>query len=179
MQALIENLVKLQSIELERGRRNQDLRALPVEVAKAQAELAAAERRSADVSAALAREDTVRTKLEREIGAHRKKAARFREQLDSVKTPEQATAIEHEVHFATAEADRLESEEYTSLERTEAHEAALAQLRAQVESLAEVLEGVRARAAARQKEIAAELAVLDLDRGAVRAAIDPESLDAL
>jgi hypothetical protein len=176
MQALIEKLVKLQSIELERGRRNQDLRALPAEIAKAQGELAAAERKSADVSAALAREDTLRTKLEREIDAHRKKAARFREQLDSVKTTEEAAAIEHEVQFVTAEADRLESEEYTSLERTEGHEAALAQLRAQVESLAEVLEGIRARAEARQKEIAAELAALDLDRGTVRAAIEPEWL---
>jgi len=36
MQALIENLVKLQAIELERGRRIQDLRALPAEIAKAQ-----------------------------------------------------------------------------------------------------------------------------------------------
>ncbi len=174
MQALIENLVKLQAIELDRGRRTQDLRALPAEIAKAQAELAAVERKSADFSAALSREDSLRTKLDREIDAHRKKAARFREQLDSVNTPEQAAAIEHEIQFETTEADRLENEEYASLERTEAHEAALAQTRAQVESLADVLEGVRARVDARQKEIAAEMAALDSEREAVRAAIDPD-----
>lgn len=174
MQALIENLVKLQAIELDRGRRTQDLRALPAEIAKAQAELAAVERKSADFSAALSREDSLRTKLDREIDAHRKKAARFREQLDSVNTPEQAAAIEHEIQFETTEADRLENEEYASLERTEAHEAALAQTRAQVESLADVLEGVRARVDARQKEIAAEMAALDSERDAVRAAIDPD-----
>ena len=174
MQALIENLVKLQAIELDRGRRTQELRALPAEIAKAQAELAAVERKSADFSAALSREDSLRTKLDREIDAHRKKAARFREQLDSVNTPEQAAAIEHEIQFETTEGDRLENEEYASLERTEAHEAALAQTRAQVESLADVLEGVRARVDARQKEIAAEMAALDSERDAVRAAIDPD-----
>jgi hypothetical protein len=176
MQALIENLVKLQSIELDRARRNQELRGLPAEIAKAQAELAAAERKSADISAALTREDSLRTKLEREIDAHRKKAARFREQLDSVKTAEEAAAIEHEVQFSTAEGDRLENDEYSSLERTETQEAALAESRAQVESLSELLEGVRARVDVRQKEMAAELAALDVDRDAVRAAIEPEGL---
>jgi uncharacterized protein len=177
MQELIENLVKLQSIEVDRARLNQDLRALPQETAKAQAELAAAERKSADASAALNREDALRTRLEREIDMHRKKGARFREQLDSVKTPEQAAAIEHEVQFAGAEADRLENEEYTSLERSEAQEAVLAQARAQVEALAEALEAVRARVTARQQELGAELAALDADRETVRAALDPGWLE--
>jgi predicted nucleic acid-binding Zn-ribbon protein len=174
MQALIENLVKLQSVELGRARLHQDLRALPSEVAKAQAELAAAERKSADISAALNREDALRTKLDREIDTHRKKTARFREQLDSVKTPEQAAAIEHELQFSGAEADRLENEEYTSLERTEAHEASLAQARAQVEMLSEALEATRVRVTARQQELEAELAALDADRAALRAALDQE-----
>ncbi len=174
MQALIENLVKLQSVELSRARLHQELRALPSEVAKAQSELAAAERRSAGVSAALSREDALRTRLDREIDTHRKKVVRFREQLDSVKTPEQAAAIEHEIQFSTAEADRLENEEYTSLERTEAHETSLAQARAQVEALAEELEAVRGRVTARQKELEAEQTILDADREAVRAALDPD-----
>jgi len=48
-------------------------------------------------------------------------------QLDAVKTPEQAAAIEHEIQFSTTEAERLENEEFASLERTEAQEAVLAQ----------------------------------------------------
>ncbi|MGA3035201.1 MAG: C4-type zinc ribbon domain-containing protein [Terracidiphilus sp.] len=172
----IESLVKLQSVELGRARLAQQLRALPNEIVQAQAALGAAERQSADASAALSREESARTRLEREIDTHRQKAARFRAQLDSVKTPEQAAAIEHEVQFATAEVDRLESEEYASLERTEAQETALAAARAQVESLSEVLEGVRTRIAARQKELTAELAAFDADREAVRAALGPEWL---
>ena len=176
MQALIENLVKLQSIELSRARLNQEMRALPSEIAQAGAALAAAERQSADLSAALGREDSLRTRLERDIDSHRKKASRFRVQLDSVTTPEQAVAIEHEIQFSTAEADRLESDEYASLERTEAHEAALSQSRAQVEQLAAEVESVRTRVAARQQELAASLAGLDKDRESVRSAIDADRL---
>ena len=176
MQVLIENLVKLQSIDLDRARLNQELRGLPAEIAQSQARLAAAERQSADTSAALSREDTLRTRLEREIDGHRQKAAKFRAQLDSVTNTEQASAIEHEINFETAEAERLENEEYTSLERTETQEAALAQSRAQVELLAAEVEGVRARVAARQQELLAELAACDTARDAVRSALDPDWL---
>ena len=65
-----------------------------------------------------------------------KKSTRYKAQQDSVTTPAQASAIEHEVQFAQAEIDRLENEEFASLERTEAQEAALATARAQVEELA-------------------------------------------
>jgi len=176
MQELIENLVKLQSIELERNRLNKDLRALPAQVTRAEVELAAAERQSADASAALSREETLRTRLEREIEGHRQKTKRFRTQLDSVTTPEQAAAIEHEIQFTTAEADRLENEEFASLERTEAQEKGLAESRTQVESRAEALDVVRADIAARQRQIAAEIGALDAGRLAVRSAIAPEWL---
>jgi len=176
MQALIESLVNLQTIELDRTRLNQELRALPAALSQAEAALAAAERQSAEVSAALDREDSLRTRLEREIDAHRQKAARFRAQIDSVTTPEQAVAIEHEIQFESAEADRLENDEYASLERTETNEAALAQSRAKVELLASELEGVRSRIAARRQELATELKVLDAAREAARAALDPDWL---
>lgn len=176
MQVLIENLVKLQAMDLDRARLNHELRALPAEIAQSQARLAAAERQSADASAALSREDTVRTRLEREIDGHRQKAAKFRAQIDSVTTPAQAVAIEHEIKFEIAEAERLENDEYASLERTETQEAALAQARAQVELLAAELEGVCARVAARQQELSGELAALDAARQAVRTALDPEWL---
>jgi hypothetical protein len=176
MQDLIESLVKLQAIELDRARLAQELRALPSEVAKAQATLAAAERQSAEASAALSREETLRTRLEREIATHRQKVVRFRTQLDSVKTAEEAAAIEHEIQFSSAEADRLENDEFSSLERTEAQEAALAGARKVVESLSEALEAVRAEVAARQRQITADAAALDTARSAVRSAIEPDWL---
>jgi predicted nucleic acid-binding Zn-ribbon protein len=176
MQEQIENLVKLQAVDLERARLTQEARALPAELAQAQSALAAAERQAAEASAALTREETLRTRLEREIEGHRQKAARFRTQLDSVKTPAQAEAVEHEIHFSTAEAERLENEEFSSLERTEAHEAALAAVRAKVESLASALEKTRARVGLRQQEFTAQLATLNAEREVLRPLIEPERL---
>lgn len=174
MQERIENLVKLQGVELDRARLGQEARALPGEIARGKSALSAAEAQSAAACAALSREDSLRTRLEREISGHRQKAARFRVQLDSVKTPEQAEAIEHEIEFAAAEAERLENDEFASLERSETAEAELASSRAQVELLAAALETVRTRIRARQQELAAELAELDREREELRQRMDPE-----
>ncbi|MGA2672305.1 MAG: C4-type zinc ribbon domain-containing protein [Terracidiphilus sp.] len=176
MQAHIENLVKLQAVDLERARLAQAVRALPVEIAQAKATLDAAERHSAEASAALSHEDSLRTRLEREIAGHRQKAARFRVQQDSVTNAAQAAAIDHELQFALQEAERLENEEFASLERTEAQEATLAAARAEVESLAAALDKTRARAALRQQEFNAELATLNIEREALRPLIGPEWL---
>jgi predicted nucleic acid-binding Zn-ribbon protein len=176
MQPQIEHLVKLQEVDLERVRVTQAARALPVEIAHASTELAAAERRAAEASDSLSREESLRTKLDREIAGHRQKTARFKTQLDSVTTPAQAEAMEHEIRFAESEAERLENEEFASLERTEAQEAALAAARAEVESLAGALEKVRARAGLRQKEYDTELAALAVQREALRPLIEAEYL---
>jgi len=176
MQAHIEKLVKLQSVDLERARVNTALRALPGQVAQAEAALAAAERLTAASSDALSREESLRTRLEREIAGFRQKVARFRTQLDAIKTPEQAVAMEHEIQFASDEASRLEDEELLSLERTETQESALATARAEVELLAAALDKTRARAALQQKELNAELAVLNTERESLRQVIEPEWL---
>ena len=176
MQAHIERLVKLQSVDLERTRVNAGLRGLPAEIAQAQTELAAAERQAAESSGALSREETLRTRLEREIAGFRQKTARFKTQLDVVKTPEQAAAIEHEIAFSTGETERLENEELASMERTEAQEAALSAARAEVERLAGALDKVKARAAVRQQEFNEELAGLNVEREALRKEIEPEWL---
>jgi predicted nucleic acid-binding Zn-ribbon protein len=177
MLAQIENLVKLQAVELERTRLAVALRALPAEVAQAEALLAAAQSQSAKASDALSREELLRTRLDREITTHRQKAARYRSQLDSIKTPEQAAAVEHELSFAEAEAARLEDEEFASLERSEAQETALAAARAQVESLAATLENTRERISLQLKEAARELATLNAEREALRPLIEPDVLN--
>ena len=153
MQADIVNLVKLQSIDLERARLTQTARALPAEITQAEAALTKAQQQAAAASDALTREDTLRNRLERDVKGHRQKAERYKEQQNSVTTPAQADAIEHEVRFAESEIDRLENEEFASLERTEAQEAALAAARAQVEELAAALDKTRERIQARQQEI--------------------------
>ena len=176
MQANVENLAKLQSVELERTQLAQSAKALPAQVNQAEAALAAMQAKTAAASDALNREDSLRTKLEREIEAHRQKAARYKAQQDSVTTPAQAEAIEHEVQFAQAEIDRLENEEFASLERTEAQETTLAAARAQVEELAAALDRTKERVAATQRELAGQQAALVAEREALRNEIPPELL---
>jgi predicted nucleic acid-binding Zn-ribbon protein len=176
MQAHIENLVKLQAVELDRARFTQMARALPADLADAEADLAAAQKLAAAAGDALIREEALRTRLEREIATHRQKAARFRVQLDSVTTPAQAEAMDHEIHFADNEAERLENEEFASLERSEAEEKALADARAQVELKTGALEKTRARVALRQVEYANEQTALAVTREALRKEIEPEWL---
>lgn len=176
MNPLIQQLAKLQALELDRARLMQEARGLPAELKRAETALTTAEQQSADACAALSREDTLRTRLEREIDGHRQKAARFKSQLDVVTTPAQAQAVEHEIEFALAEIERLENEEFASLERSENQETELTQARARVELLAGTLETVQASVAARRQELDAELAALDQDRDAVRHEIEPEWL---
>ena len=176
MQAQIENLVKLQAVDLERARLAAAVRALPSEVAQADAALKAAQRDASNASDALSREESLRTRLDREVGSHQQKAARLRAQRDSVTTTAQAEAIEHEIGFADREIERLENEEFASLERTEAQEALLATARAQVEVLAVALEKTRDRAALRQQEMTRELAGLQTERESLRKVIDPDLL---
>jgi hypothetical protein len=176
MRPEIEYLSKLQAVELERTRLIQSARALPAEIAKADAALTAAQKQASSASDALAREESLRTRLEREITGHRQKAARYKAQQDSVTTSAQAAAIEHEVSFAEREVERLENEEFASLERTEAQEAELAKARIQVAESAESLEKTRVWVAQKQQEISAEQATLQTERESLRQAIEPDLL---
>jgi hypothetical protein len=163
-------------VDLERSRSGLELVALPAEVKQASAALAAEERRAAETADALSREETLRTKLEREVAGHRQKATRFRKQLDTVTTPAQAEAMEHEIRFADAEAERLENEAFASLERSETLEGTRAEARAQVEVLAGALGKTRARGAARKQEFDAALAALAAEREVLRKGIEAEWL---
>ena len=176
MQEQIENLVKLQALETERGRLIQLSRSLPAQIAQAQSALDAMQKQSATASDALNREESLRNRLDREVEQHRQKAARYKAQQDSVTTTAQAAAIEHELHFANSEIERLENEEFASLERTEAQEAALASSRKQVEELASTLEKTQQYVAEQQKQIAEQQAGLAAEREQLRKLIEPDLL---
>jgi predicted nucleic acid-binding Zn-ribbon protein len=176
MHAHIENLVKLQAVELERATLVQAARALPLKIAQAEIVLIAAQRKAAEAVSALSREESLRTSMEREIATHRKKAARYRDQQNTLSTTDQAKANEHELHFAEAEAERLENEAFASLERTEAQEVTLDVARAQVELLAAALDKTRERVRLRKAEIDRQQAGLAAQREALRPLIEPEWL---
>jgi hypothetical protein len=176
MDAQITALVRLQAVELERVRLSAYLKALPKEIREAETALDLAHQAVTAASNTLNREETLRTRLERETASHLQKLARFKAQLDSVTTTAQAAAIEHEVGFAQAELKRLEEEGMASLERTDEAEAALAKARASVEDLSDALEKTVAGVKKREVEAKAQLEALDAERAPLRGVIDEEVL---
>jgi predicted nucleic acid-binding Zn-ribbon protein len=176
MQAHIENLIKLQAVDLERASLMREAIALPAELAAVEAALAAAKRQSAAAADALSREETLRTRLESEAGSLRQKTVRQRAQLDFVTTPSQAEAMTREIEFAEHEVERLETDELTSMERTEEQDTAQAAALASVDTLAAAFAKTRDRGVLRQQEIDHALVSLNADREALRQAIEPEWL---
>ncbi len=175
MQADIENLVKLQALDVEIAHLLLAARKMPEDIARAEAALQSAQKRAAAASDALVHEESLRNRLEREVETHRQKAKRYRAQQDSVTTSAQADAIDHEVRFAESEIERLENEEFASLERTESQEAALALARTEVEETAAVLEKTRECVARELKENADLQTALKRERETLRPSI-PEDL---
>lgn len=175
MDAQIQLLIRLQEIELERVRLNAQLKALPREVREAELALDAAQQAAATASSAISREETLRTRLEREVATLQQKAARFKAQQDAVTNAAQAAAIEHEIAFSKTELARLEEEGMLSLERTDAAEAELARARANVEELSEALDKTVARIRAREAEAKEVCQALEAERAGLRPQIE-ESL---
>lgn len=172
----IAHLLKLQDVELERARLAGQLAKLPAEVASAEAALKAAQKQAAEAQAVLEREEATRARLEVAIDQHRQKAARFRTQLDAVTNAAQAAAVEHEVQFATAEADRLEAEAFESLERTEAAAAFGDSARTAIAERTANLTTIRASVARRAHEFESEREQLTHHRDQIRPLIDADLL---
>lgn len=176
MNAQIAILAKLQDTELERARLTKAAQALPAEIAAAEKELAAARKHTADAEGALRLEEELRDKLEREAAQHRQKAARYRVQLDTVTTPAQAAAIEHEVEFSDREVERIESDEFASLERTERQESALTAARIETDEWTLGVEKTRTRVAERKTELTVQIAALQARCAELRQEADAELL---
>jgi hypothetical protein len=172
----IEHLAKLQAVVLERARFEQLLQKLPEEFAQAHRTLKAAQQKVDAATGFLAKEEKLRAELELTIAAHRDKAARLRVQIDTVKTPEQAAALEHEIEFASSEADRLDNEAFASLERSEAQEAALQPAQAEVTEATANLAVIRKGIASRQQEYLAGVKAQQAEAVALRARVDPDLL---
>ena len=166
-----KRLVRLQKVELERGRLTAALKALPGEIATAENLLKAAQKRAEDANAALKREELSRASMELEIAGHKTKAVRFRTQMDSAKNAAQAGALEHEIQFAEKEISRLEDNELTSMENTEVLEAERAKAQELAGKLTETLGLIRVRVGEQDLEFREELASLQVEREKLRAEI--------
>ena len=166
-----KQLARLQAVELERTRLTAALKALPAELAVADGQLKAAQKRVSDAEAGLKREELARASLELEVASLRTKAKRHRGQMDMAQNTAQASALEHEISFAEAEISRLEDNELTSMENTEVLEADRAKALELAAKLTETLGLIRARVGEQDLEFREQLAALKTEREALRAEI--------
>ncbi len=164
-----KQLARLQTVELERTRLTAALKALPGELAAADSQLKAAQKRVSDTDAGLKREELLRASLELEIAGLRSKAARHRDQLNSAKNAAQATALEHEISFAETEISRLEDRELTSMEDTERLEIERSKAIELAAKLTETTGLIRARIGEQDLEFREQLAAYKIERESLRA----------
>jgi predicted nucleic acid-binding Zn-ribbon protein len=163
-----KQLARLQAVELERTRLAAALKALPTEVAAAETQHKAAQKRVADADSALKREELLRASHELEIAGHKSKASRFRAQMDTAKNGAQASALEHEITFAEAEISRLEDSELASMEMTENLEVERANARELAAKLAQTVALIRARVGEQDLEYREQLTALKVERETLR-----------
>jgi hypothetical protein len=164
-----KQFVRLQAVELERTRLTAALKALPGELAAAENQFKAAQKRVSDAEAGLKREELSRSSLELEVATLKTKLVRFRAQLDTAQNASQAQALEHQISFAESEIQRLEDNEITSMENTEVLESDLVKSKTLAAKLTETLGLIRARIGEQDLEFREQLAALTIERGTLRA----------
>ncbi len=176
MNADLENLIVLQSQDLNLARLRAELAEAPRRVKAAETALAATEAALAGCRAGLATEDKLRRGQDSEIATHRTKLERLRRSLDSATSAQQVGAFEHEITFTRAAVEQLEEQAFASLERTEALEPEQTTALAQLERARAALASERASAGELKGRNEAALAGIEHERTVLRAAIASERL---
>ncbi|HUZ04565.1 MAG TPA: hypothetical protein VMU62_04335, partial [Acidobacteriaceae bacterium] len=151
--------------------------AVPKRVKERELALAEAERELAANAQSLAAEDKNRRSMESTAEDQRRKAARYRVQMDTIQNQSQVEALEHEIGFADQEAARLEDAALESMMRIETLEENQHALQAVVERRKQQLanEKLEGRQSIQRDDAARE--ILQQQRLSIRATILGEMLD--
>jgi hypothetical protein len=145
--------------------------AAPKRLAEAAARVKEAFTARTRVGEELAKEEVLRRRLESDIGDQKVKLERARKKLDGATTTAQVTALEHEASFDSKEIGRLEDVELESMERSEALEAKLPKLDAELRDAETARDRVRQQADESVAQNKAELGELERRREELRSAI--------
>jgi hypothetical protein len=167
----LAKLVVLQEHDIEAKHLRDQIAALPRQVAVLELKAAATVGQRAVVLDLIAKEETLRRRLESDIADQRQKLTRTLKKIDAATNTVQVTALEHEAAFARAEIDRLEDAELESMERAEALDAQQAIADRTVAEIAQQLERERARTADLLAIDRAALSEVDAKRALLRAEI--------
>lgn len=118
----LEKLVHLQHTEQRILALSGEIAACPKRVKEREMALVAAERELAAATQSIAAEEKNRRGMESTVEDLRRKAARYRVQMDAAQNESQVQALQHEIDFSEQEASRLEDAAIESMMRIEALE---------------------------------------------------------
>ncbi|MHB1935071.1 MAG: zinc ribbon domain-containing protein [Acidobacteriaceae bacterium] len=174
MREELEKLVHLQELE-------QQIQALGVQILQYRGRVEVREAAIYDTdrlleqnATALAKEASLRRRLELDAEDMRVKSARYRAQLDDAKSDGQVKALEHQLKFCKKEIDRIDELEFASLMETEALEVKQRLLHETRANQAQLLETEKASSQLGRDRDKAKLAELERERDVARQSADPQ-----
>lgn len=176
MNAELNNLRELQSVDREILRLRQEIAELPRRVSAIEEKLAASRSRKQQAEAALKADEAARRKYEAQIQDSRQKISKYRDQMLAVKTNEQYRALTHEVEFAESEIRTFEDKILESLVDAEEKERQVKAADAELKAETIEIEKEKANARVRTEEDQKLLAVAEKRRQEVRGAISADLL---
>jgi hypothetical protein len=125
---------------------------------------------------ALAKEASLRRRLELDAEDMREKSARYRVQLDDARSDGQVKALEHQLKFCKKEIDRIDELEFASLMETEAMEVKQRLLHETRANQMQLLETEKTSSQLGRDRDKAKLAEIHQQRDAARQSADPQLL---
>ncbi len=172
----LEKLVHLQHTEQQILALTGQMAAVPKRVKERELALAEAEWELAASVQSLAAEDKNRRSMESTAEDQRRKAARYRAQMDTIQNQSQVQALEHEIGFADQETRRLEDAALESMVRIETLEEAQRALQTVVERRKQQLAEEKSEGRQAIQRDDAARGVLQQQRLAIRATIPEDML---
>ena len=168
----IENLIKLQDIDKEIRRLQDEVAELPKRVGAIEQKLAGTKAQLEKAHTAVKADEAARRKYETNISDLRGKISKYRDQSLDVKTNEQYKALLHEIQFAekeiTANEDKILELMVNADVRDKEVKAAQAELKAETAEIEQEKEMARQRTSEDEKLLAEAKAERDQVRGGVR-----------
>jgi predicted nucleic acid-binding Zn-ribbon protein len=172
----LEKLVHLQELE-------QQAQALSLQIAQYTGRVEVREAALYDTgrlleqnATALAKESSLRRRLELDAEDLRQKSARYRAQLEDAKSEGQVKALEHQLKFCKKEIDRIEDLEFASLTETEALEVKQRLLHETRANQLQALENEKTASQLGRDRDKPKLAELYRERDVARPSTDPQLL---
>lgn len=177
MDAQIQQLVHLQSLDVRLGELRKRLQAIPAQIAAVDARVAEARQQIASAKEALTTSLKDRKKYEMDVDSWKERARKYRDQSFEVKTNEAYKALQHEIQHAEAEMAQAEDrllermvagEEYDRQVKTAERSVSVVENEAQAE---------RQKIQAEQSSLQTELTAKETERSQIASAVPAQLLD--